>query len=430
MKKILLALALASVSVATFAQSDDVPTKKYSVATNSFWSNWFIQGGVQWTAFYSSAEHGFDLSNSPFKSFRSNPQVAVAIGKWFTPGLGLRTKVSGIWGKAQGGTNWSGKEYSSFKYWNAQEQVLFNVSNMLCGYNPNRVYNFIPFAGAGFARNMSLNTYAMGLSVGILNEFNISKKVAINLELGWNRLENDFYSTDGTTNNGERGWDSHDNYLYAEVGLTYNLGKTGWDAVPDVDALNAQHQAALDALNAKLADAEKDNANLRKQLANQPKPQPAVDKTITELITTQYYNKFIKDTGVSLVSNDTFQLLTHSTAALVTSGTATLETALFDVPQVVCYETPLPTLIRFAFNHIIKVRFISLVNLIADKEIVPELLADRFRVANIADHLYRILPGHEERKQMLEGYQHVHAALGDTSAPDNAARIMIGLLQA
>lgn len=286
MKKILLALALASVSVATFAQSDDVPTKKYSVATNSFWSNWFIQGGVQWTAFYSSAEHGFDLSNSPFKSFRSNPQVAVAIGKWFTPGLGLRTKVSGIWGKAQGGTNWSGKEYSSFKYWNAQEQVLFNVSNMLCGYNPNRVYNFIPFAGAGFARNMSLNTYAMGLSVGILNEFNISKKVAINLELGWNRLENDFYSTDGTTNNGERGWDSHDNYLYAEVGLTYNLGKTGWDAVPDVDALNAQHQAALDALNAKLADAEKDNANLRKQLANQPKPQPAVDKTITELITT------------------------------------------------------------------------------------------------------------------------------------------------
>lgn len=147
-------------------------------------------------------------------------------------------------------------------------------------------------------------------------------------------------------------------------------------------------------------------------------------------ITTQYYNKFIKDTGVSLVSNDTFQLLTHSSAALVTSGTATLETALFDIPQVVCYETPLPTLIRFAFNHIIKVRFISLVNLIADKEIVPELLADRFRVANIADHLYRILPGHEERKQMLEGYQHVHAALGDTSAPDNAARIMIGLLQA
>lgn len=144
----------------------------------------------------------------------------------------------------------------------------------------------------------------------------------------------------------------------------------------------------------------------------------------------RYYDKFIKDTKVNIVNNETFQLLSHSTAALVTSGTATLETALFDVPQVVCYETPLPALIRFAFNHIIKVRFISLVNLIADKEIVQELLADRFRVANIADELYRILPGHEGRDHMLEGYQRVHAALGDTSAPDNAARIMIGLLQA
>ena len=70
----------------------------------------------------------------------------------------------------------------------------------------------------------------------------------------------------------------------------------------------------------------------------------------------------------------TYELLSHSTVALVTSGTATLETALLNIPQVVCYETPVPKLIRFAFKHIIKVRFISLVNLIADKEIVQELL--------------------------------------------------------
>ncbi len=272
MKKLLTVLAIASVSLTSMAQETEA-TEKYSVATNSFWSNWFVQGGVQWTAFYSSLEHGFDRPSSPFKSFRSNPQAAVAIGKWFTPGLGLRTKVSGIWGKCN---------YDSFKYWNAQEQVLFNLSNMLCGYNPKRVYNCIPFAGAGFARNMTTDMYAMGMSVGLLNEFNVSKRIAINLELGWNRMENDFYS-EGYANNGPRGWDSHDNYLYAELGLTVNIGKTGWNKVPDVDAIKALSQSQIDALNAQLADSKAENDRLKEMLANQPKD---THESIKEFITT------------------------------------------------------------------------------------------------------------------------------------------------
>ena len=85
-------------------------------------------------------------------------------------------------------------------------------------------------------------------------------------------------------------------------------------------------------------------------------------------------------------------------------------------------------MIRFAFKHIIKVRFISLVNLIADKEIVQELLADRFSVRNIADELYRILPGQPGRDRMLADYQLVRTQLGNATAPDNAARIMVGKL--
>lgn len=142
----------------------------------------------------------------------------------------------------------------------------------------------------------------------------------------------------------------------------------------------------------------------------------------------EYYEQFIRQTGVQLVRNETYQLLSHATAALVTSGTATLETALFGVPQVVCYETPLPKLIRFAFNHIIKVKYISLVNLIADKEIVQELLADRFTVDNIANELRQILPGGNGREEMLQGYDEVRQKLGDEVAPDNAARIMHRLL--
>ena len=141
-----------------------------------------------------------------------------------------------------------------------------------------------------------------------------------------------------------------------------------------------------------------------------------------------YYRKFMGQTEAKMVQMQTYELLAHATAALVTSGTATLETALLDVPQVVCYETPVPKLIRFAFRHIIKVRFISLVNLIADREIVQELLADRFSIRNISNELYRILPGQPGRDRMLAGYRLVRERLGDEVAPDNAARIMVELL--
>ncbi|MGP1493102.1 MAG: lipid-A-disaccharide synthase [Prevotella fusca] len=142
-------------------------------------------------------------------------------------------------------------------------------------------------------------------------------------------------------------------------------------------------------------------------------------------ITESYYKKFLGDSEAKMVKTQTYELLSHSTVALVTSGTATLETALLNVPQVVCYETPVPKLIRFAFKHIIKVRFISLVNLIADKEIVQELLADRFSIRNIANELYRILPGQPSRDRMLADYQLVCDRLGNEAAPDNAARIMV-----
>lgn len=147
-------------------------------------------------------------------------------------------------------------------------------------------------------------------------------------------------------------------------------------------------------------------------------------------ISDSYYQKWIRGTNVKLVRNRTYPLLMHSTVALVTSGTATLETALFDVPQVVCYETPLPKLVRFAFRHVIHVKFISLVNLVADRKVVPEMLADQFTVDGIASELRKILPGHPERDKMLAGYLDMHHRLGNQIAPEQAAGIMYDLLQA
>lgn len=141
-----------------------------------------------------------------------------------------------------------------------------------------------------------------------------------------------------------------------------------------------------------------------------------------------YYQSFVEGCNVAMTHNDTYALLSHSTAALVTSGTATLETCLFDVPQVVCYKMPLPHLTRWAFNHIIKCKYISLVNLIADREVVQELLADRFSVSNIVKELGAILPGSQSRDDMLRDYDEIDRRLGNTSAPDNSANIIFGLL--
>ena len=141
-----------------------------------------------------------------------------------------------------------------------------------------------------------------------------------------------------------------------------------------------------------------------------------------------YYEPFIEGTHVKLVMNETYQLLNRATAALVTSGTATLETCMFRVPQVVCYETPLPRLIGWLRKKVLSVKYVSLVNLIADREVVTELVAESFSVDNIRRELERILPGGPDRQRMLDDYEEVHRRLGESDAPDRAAGIIVRLL--
>lgn len=297
MKKLLIVLAFAGVSMTSMAQDD--PTLKYSVATNSFWSNWFIQVGYNYNVFYSNEEHASGISNdkSPFKSFRNSHGAAIAVGKWFTPGLGLRTKLQGVWGKAVGPEYFkqpieSYKKNSSYKtkFWTLNEQILLNLSNIFCGYNPNRVWSFIPFIGGGITRNMSHDVYAMQLSAGLLNQFRLSNRVALNVEVGYNRQESD---ADGEwQHRTERGWDNKDNYLYGELGLTFNLGKTaGWEKTPDVEAIKALSQAQIDALNAQLNDANAENARLKNLLANQKAAETpkAVKEFVAVPVTVYFY---------------------------------------------------------------------------------------------------------------------------------------------
>jgi len=286
MKKLLAVLAFAGLSLSGFAQ-DATPTEKYSVATNSFWSNWFIQAGAEWNAWYSSEEHGQNFSTSPFKKFRSNPGASVAIGKWFTPGIGLRTKLQGIWGKEVYNLE-TGAQGKFNKYWLLNEHVMFNVSNLIWGYNENRVWNVIPFVGGGIGRTMTHNFYSMDLSAGIQSTWKVAKHLNVYLEAGWNRVESDI---DGGWEDGHRGWDSHDNNLYAELGLQFNLGKSNWKKTPDVDAINALHQSELDALNAKLNDANAENDRLKQKLAEQkPVETPEAVKEFVNTPVSVFFN--------------------------------------------------------------------------------------------------------------------------------------------
>ena len=290
MKKFLMILAFASVSMASMAQED--PTLKYSVATNSFWQNWFVQVNASWNAFYSNEEKGADFAKGPFKDFRSAPGFSVAVGKWFTPGLGLRTKFAAMNGRSVISEN---KDANDIKFWNLQEQALFNLSNMLCGYSDTRVWNFIPYAGVGITRNCSYNTYELASSLGLLNTWKLSKRVLLNLDLGFTMCGDDFEGRLGSkryVDLGGKGGDpspsNHDRWFTAELGLTFNLGRVGWDKTPDVDAIKALSQSQIDALNAQLNDANAENARLngrlREALANQ---KPAeTPKAVREFVTT------------------------------------------------------------------------------------------------------------------------------------------------
>lgn len=144
----------------------------------------------------------------------------------------------------------------------------------------------------------------------------------------------------------------------------------------------------------------------------------------------ELYSEIIQKSGLSceevgLYEGGAFSLLSESVAALVTSGTATLETALFRVPQVVCYFMRPPRLVSFLRPYFLKVPFISLVNLVADREVVPELIGAEMNAARLRCCLEEILPGGAKRQAQLEGFELVASQLGSPGAPRKAAQIMV-----
>ena len=227
-------------------------------------------------------------------------------------------------------------------------------------------------------------------------------------------------------------------------GHQYPIHYVGNPCVDAVDAYQKIHAETFDEFVASNSLSEKPIVALlagsRKQEIKDNLPmmleaaKPFVDKYQLVLagapgVDPAYYQKYVgADVPVKIIFGQTYRLLQQAKAALVTSGTATLETALFRVPQAVCYYTPVGKLIAFLRRHILKVKYISLVNLVANKEVVRELVADTMTVANVRSELNALLNDEQYRAQMLKEYDRMIKILGPAGASHQAASKMIKLL--
>ncbi len=143
---------------------------------------------------------------------------------------------------------------------------------------------------------------------------------------------------------------------------------------------------------------------------------PGIDK--------DFYDKVLYQKNATLVFGQTYNILAQANVALVTSGTATLEAALLNAPQVVCYKTPMPKLVYWAFKNLFNTPYISLVNLIAGKEVVRELFAKFFTKENIHDETEKLLFDAEYRQIMLSDYEEIQKSLGTENASNKAAKLI------
>ena len=275
-KTIFAALALAAAGPA-FAQTEqttqngdftetvEYSNDKYKVETNGFWDNWFISAGVGGQVYFGDHDKQRKFGE------RISPALDIAVGKWFTPGIGVRLMYTGLSlkGATQDGTYQSGGPISGkpwngywlneqkFKFFNFHADVLFNLSNILYGYKETRVYNCSPYFGLGLGRVTSKpkNSEVMA-HLGIMNSFRLSSALDLNLDLRGTITGDQF--------DGEMGGRGSEGMFAATVGLTYKFKRRGWDRSKTVVRTNV---GEINSLRDRLNRANVENARLRDELA-------------------------------------------------------------------------------------------------------------------------------------------------------------------
>ena len=274
MKKILMLLAFAGVASVASAQQTMTVTEyeviqvqdKYQVITNPFWSNWFFSVGGGAQVLYGNNDH--------IGKFRDRvaPTFNVSVGKWVTPGFGLRLQYSGLQAKGfttsenanyvVGGPREDGSYKQRWDYMNLHGDLMINLNALFGGYNPNRVYEIIPYIGAGWAHAYSRpHTNSATFNAGIINRFRLSNAVDLNLELSATGLEGKFDGEHGSK-------PDYDGILGATIGVTYYFPTRGFQRpVPQIISELELNQMR-NQMNAMAAA----NMQLQQQLANAQQP--------------------------------------------------------------------------------------------------------------------------------------------------------------
>ncbi len=278
MKRILLSAMCAFAMTSAMAQTTTVEEKveysadKYKVETNRFWNNWFVSVGGGAQVYFGDHDKQADFAD------RLAPALDVAVGKWFTPGIGVRLMYSGlqIKGATQdvistpahstgedipGKGGWDGGylRHSKFNMGNIHADVLFNMSNLLCGYNEKRVWNCSPYAGIGFAMVYDKPfAHEVSGNVGVLNSFRLCDALSLNLDVRAMYVNERF--------DGEDGGRFGEGLLTTTIGLTYRFKDRGWNKSKTVYRTTYDY-GDLEAMREKLNQMTAENERLKKSLA-------------------------------------------------------------------------------------------------------------------------------------------------------------------
>lgn len=271
------ALAQETYSTSEFRADTVVSQDKFKVETNRFWSNWFVSVGGGAQIFFGDHDRQADFGD------RIAPNLDIAVGKWFTPGIGVRLMYSGL--KVKGATKWDNDPYydsahgtgkpvkgggaphylqkQEFRMANFHADVLFNMSNLLFGYKESRVYNLSAYAGVGYARCFDApGAKEVSMNIGFLNTFRLCDALLLNLDIRGMMVQDRF--------DGEVGYAQHRNsdaegLLSASLGLTYRFKQRGWNRSKTIVIQSDETQLRL--MKAKIDELTRQNEELKKALA-------------------------------------------------------------------------------------------------------------------------------------------------------------------
>lgn len=282
-KTILMLIAVAGAQVARSQQIDIKPDtvvtvsgERYPIETNRFWDNWFIHAGAGAQIYFGDHDKQMKFSERLTPSFEFN------LGKWFSPGIGVRAGVNGfkIKGVTQNGSHSTGVKYTGkpwdnywlykqeFNYLNLHGDVLFNLSNLFLGYKADRFYTISPYLGLGWMiTNDAPAQKEVSANIGIYNSFRLSNALDLTFDVRGAMVNDRF--------DGETGHRNQDGNLSAVLGLAYKFKKRGWEKPRSI--VVSYSDELLNSLREKVRKLSEDNEALKAQLAS------SQGKTITDI---------------------------------------------------------------------------------------------------------------------------------------------------